>query len=143
MKQLPSFFFCGALFGTGLAISGMINPEKVVGFLDLSADWDPSLAFVMGGALLMAFPLFALTLKRDRPRCSDQFCLPTKTEIEPRLILGAALFGIGWGLAGIWWGLCLGLGLVAGALVLFVRARGPARHATAPVATHSSSSEAW
>ena len=101
MKPLLSVLFCGTLFGAGLAISGMINPEKVVGFLDLSANWDPSLAFVMGGALLIAAPLFHLTLKQGSPKLVESFSLPTRTQIDKRLVIGAALFGIGWGLAGI------------------------------------------
>lgn len=92
--------FAGALFGLGLAVSGMVDPQKVIGFLDVAGDWDPTLAFVMGGALLVAFPAFRLISKRSRPVLEDDFALPTKTEVDARLLGGAALFGIGWGLSG-------------------------------------------
>lgn len=90
----------GVLFGAGLAIGGMTQPEKVVGFLDLAGRWDPSLAFVMGGALLVSAPMFALARRRGRPLLEDRFYLPTRQDIDGRLVGGAVLFGIGWGLAG-------------------------------------------
>ena len=93
-------FFAGALFGLGLAISGMMNPAKVVGFLDVAGDWDPTLAFVMGGALLVTMPAFHLILGRPRPVLTDGFALPTKSTLDGRLLGGAALFGVGWGLSG-------------------------------------------
>ena len=92
--------FAGVLFGLGLAISGMMNPAKVVGFLDVAGGWDPTLAFVMGGALLVAIPAFRLILGRPRPILVDRFALPTKSALDGRLIGGAALFGVGWGLSG-------------------------------------------
>jgi len=92
--------FAGALFGLGLAISGMVNPQKVIGFLDVAGDWDLTLAFVMGGALLVAIPAFRLIFKRPRPVLADEFELPTKKDVDARLLAGAAVFGIGWGLAG-------------------------------------------
>lgn len=92
--------FSGTIFGLGLAVSGMMNPEKVIGFLDVAGDWDPTLAFVMGGALLVAVPAFRLTLKRGHPVLAKSFSLTTKTDLDARLVGGAALFGIGWGLAG-------------------------------------------
>jgi uncharacterized membrane protein YedE/YeeE len=92
--------FSGALFGLGLAVSGMINPAKVIGFLDLAGEWDPTLAFVMGGALLVAIPAFRLILGRPRPILAGDFALPTKSTLDARLLGGAALFGVGWGLSG-------------------------------------------
>ena len=93
---------CGMLFGLGLTLSGMVLPDKVLSFLDLFGDWDPSLALVMGGALLVFMPGYLLLVK---PRvCSvlgSPFHLPTKRQIDKRLIAGSALFGIGWGLVGI------------------------------------------
>lgn len=100
MLRMLVNMFTGALFGLGLAISGMVDPQKVIGFLDVAGDWDPTLASVMGGALLVAFPAFRLISKRSRPVLEDNFALPTKTEIDARLLGGAALFGVGWGLSG-------------------------------------------
>ncbi len=90
----------GTLFGLGLAISGMMNPAKVIGFLDVAGGWDPTLAFVMGGALLVTVPAFRLILGRPRPILADGFALPTKSALDGRLLGGAALFGVGWGLSG-------------------------------------------
>lgn len=90
----------GLLFGAGLALGGMTQPGKVVGFLDLAGSWDPSLAFVMGGALLVTVPMFALARRRTQPLFDNRFHLPTRKDIDTRLVTGAALFGIGWGLAG-------------------------------------------
>ncbi len=92
--------FAGALFGLGLAVSGMTNPAKVIGFLDFAGGWDPTLAFVMGGALLVTVPAFRLILNRPRPILADGFALPTKSALDVRLLGGAALFGVGWGLSG-------------------------------------------
>ena len=92
--------FAGMLFGLGLAVSGMMNPAKVVGFLDVAGEWDPTLAFVMGGALLVTVPAFRLILNRPRPILADGFALPTKSALDGRLLGGAALFGVGWGLSG-------------------------------------------
>lgn len=90
----------GLLFGTGLLISGMSDPMRVLGFLDLFGEWDPSLAFVMGGAVLVATPLYALAQRRDKPLLDACFVLPAAARVDSRLVLGSALFGIGWGLAG-------------------------------------------
>ncbi|HET7478440.1 MAG TPA: YeeE/YedE family protein [Rubrobacteraceae bacterium] len=95
-----SAMFCGLVFGLGLAISGMMNPAKVIGFLDVAGDWDPTLAFVMGGALLVAVPAFRFIPKRPRPVLEDDFSLPTKKTLDAPLLGGSALFGIGWGLVG-------------------------------------------
>lgn len=91
---------CGVVFGLGLAVSGMIDPAKVIGFLDFAGAWDPTLAFVMGGALLVTVPSFRLVLKRPRPVLADNFSLPTRSSLDGRLLGGAALFGVGWGLVG-------------------------------------------
>ena len=99
LKMLVNLF-AGTLFGLGLAISGMVDPAKVIGFLDVAGDWDPTLAFVMGGALLVTIPAFRLILKRPRPVLADKFELPTNKDVDARLLGGSALFGIGWGLAG-------------------------------------------
>jgi uncharacterized membrane protein YedE/YeeE len=90
----------GALFGAGLSVSQMINPQKVQAFLDLAGDWDPSLALTMAGALLVTAIGYRLVLKRPRPLLDDAFRLPARQLIDSRLLLGAALFGIGWGLGG-------------------------------------------
>jgi uncharacterized membrane protein YedE/YeeE len=92
--------FTGALFGLGLAVSGMMNPAKVIGFLDFAGGWDPTLAFVMGGALLVSIPAFRLILGRQRPVLAGGFELPTSSVLDARLLGGAALFGVGWGLSG-------------------------------------------
>lgn len=90
----------GLLFGAGLAASGMTNPEKVQGFLDLTGVWDPSLMFVMGGAVVVTLISFRFILKLSRPVFSEQFHMPSSASIDTRLIIGAALFGTGWGLVG-------------------------------------------
>jgi uncharacterized protein len=90
----------GLLFGLGLVLGGMSDPARVLGFLDPAGAWDPSLAFVMGGALLVTAVGYRLVLRRRKPWLADTFALPTARTIDVRLIGGAALFGIGWGLAG-------------------------------------------
>ena len=100
MNKLILSSISGILFGIGLGVSEMINPNKVLAFLDVAGDWDPSLAFVMAGALLITTIIFRLILKRDRPIFDHHFKLPTKQELDPHLIGGAALFGIGWGMSG-------------------------------------------
>jgi hypothetical protein len=90
----------GTLFGLGLSISEMINPARVIGFLDIAGRWDPTLMFVMGGALAVTLPAYTLILRRARPLLDGAFHLPAKRDIDRRLIIGAALFGIGWGLGG-------------------------------------------
>lgn len=94
-------FAAGAMFGFGLSLSGMVDPARVIGFLDVaSGHWDPSLAFVLGGALLVALPGMALQRRMTRPALDDRFHLPTTATIDPRLVAGSAVFGAGWGLAG-------------------------------------------
>ncbi|MBN9244995.1 MAG: YeeE/YedE family protein [Mesorhizobium sp.] len=90
----------GLLFGAGLVVSGMSDPTKVLNFLDLFGTWDPSLAFVMGGAVLVTFIGYRLVLWRDRPVAGGHFRLPTRKDIDARVIVGPAVFGIGWGLGG-------------------------------------------
>jgi uncharacterized membrane protein YedE/YeeE len=90
----------GLLFGAGLVISGMIGPGKVLAFLDVAGDWDPSLAFVMAAAIPVAALGFKLSRRRDGPVCGDRFSVPTRTPVDRKLILGAILFGAGWGLVG-------------------------------------------
>ena len=90
----------GALFGAGLTIAEMINPRKVLAFLDLAGDWDPSLALTMGGALLVTAVGYRLVLRRPRPVLDEIFRLPPTRAIDGRLVTGAALFGVGWGLGG-------------------------------------------
>ncbi len=90
----------GLVFGLGLAVSGMMNPAKVIGFLDVAGDWDPTLAFVMVGALRVADPAYRLVPKRGRPVLDEKFSLPEKKVIGAPLVGGSALFGVGWGLVG-------------------------------------------
>jgi len=90
----------GLLFGIGLTLSDMINPQRVLGFLDVAGSWDPTLAFVMGGALLVTFPAFHLVKKFGKPVCAAQFQIPTNKVIDTKLVTGSAMFGIGWGLVG-------------------------------------------
>lgn len=90
----------GALFGIGLTISGMIHPRKVQGFLDFTGSWDPSLLFVMAGAVGVTLVAFPWILRRDRPLLAPRFHVPVTREIDGPLILGAVLFGVGWGLSG-------------------------------------------
>jgi uncharacterized protein len=90
----------GFAFGVGLAVSEMVNPAKVLAFLDVAGRWDPSLAFVMIGALAVTFVGFRLTAQRSGPVFGERFEVPTARSIDPALLLGAAIFGIGWGLVG-------------------------------------------
>jgi hypothetical protein len=90
----------GLLFGAGLAISGMVNPAKVLNFLDLAGSFDPTLLFVLGGAVVTTFIGYKLVLRRAEPLFAERFRLPEKTDIDARLVGGAAIFGLGWGLSG-------------------------------------------
>jgi len=92
--------FTGLVFGTGIAISGMMNPDKVFNFFDVAGTWDPSLAFVMGGAVVITFIGYRLVWRRDAPLLGGRFQIPTSNAIDARLIGGSAIFGIGWGIAG-------------------------------------------
>lgn len=112
-------FGAGLLFALGLGLSGMTRPEKVVGFLDVTRAWDPSLACVMGGAVLVALVGFRLALARGAPRFDQRFHLPTQRAIDARLVAGAAIFGVGWGLSGYCPGPAL-MSLVTGAPAVLV-----------------------
>lgn len=121
--RLLSAFLIGVIFGTGIAISGMINPAKVLNFFDLAGTWDPSLAFVMAGALAVAVPGYRLVLARPAPAFETRFQLPDTRVIDRRLILGSATFGIGWGIAGFCPGGALpALGTGDPAVFLFIAA---------------------
>lgn len=100
LKSLVALM-AGMLFGAGLVVGGMTDPGKVIGFLDLAGKWDPSLAFVMGAALCVTLPVFQILKGRSRPVLESRFFLPTKTDLDPQLLVGSALFGIGWGIAGL------------------------------------------
>ncbi|HEX5064751.1 MAG TPA: DUF6691 family protein [Myxococcota bacterium] len=130
---------CGLVFGAGLAISGMTNPAKVQAFLDVFGAWDPTLAFVMGGALAVSAAGYQAARRRERAWLGDAFGIPTRRDLDGSLVGGAALFGVGWGLVG----LCPGPALAnlfrgSSQLALFVAAmlagmllyRGIARAAT-------------
>lgn len=108
---MPTFsaLLAGAVFGIGLIVSGMADPAKVLGFLDLFGNWDPSLAFVMGGAILVGVIAFALARRRTVSLLDLQMRMPTATQVDRRLVGGGLLFGIGWGIAGF----CPGPALVA------------------------------
>ncbi|MCO4856537.1 YeeE/YedE family protein [Herbaspirillum sp. WGmk3] len=113
----------GLLFGLGLIVSGMADPAKVLGFLDLAGKWDPSLALVMGGAIAIGLPAFTLARKRQRTLLGEPMQLPTARTLDRRLMLGSLLFGIGWGIAGICPGPALVLlGMASGKGLAFVLA---------------------
>jgi hypothetical protein len=102
-------FASGLVFGTGLLLSGMADPGKVIGFLDLAGAWDPSLAFVMGGAILVGLAAFGVAKRRAKSFLGGAMHLPAARDVDPRLIGGSVAFGIGWGLAGF----CPGPALVS------------------------------
>lgn len=101
MKSTLAALCSGLVFGLGLTISQMINPAKVLGFLDITGNWDPSLLLVMGGALITTLVGYRVVLRAPKPRFADRFRLPTPKDIDGRLVGGAALFGVGWGLVGL------------------------------------------
>jgi hypothetical protein len=98
--RLIVLYLIGLVFGIGISISGMANPAKVLNFFDVAGTWDPSLIFVMGGALVTTFIGYRFVLKRPAPLMEGTFHLPTKTDLDARLIGGSAVFGIGWGISG-------------------------------------------
>ena len=112
MRAVVVSLLSGTVFGAGLAVSGMTNPERVRGFLDLFGRWDPTLVFVMGGAVVVMALVWLFQRRMSRPFFADAFSLPTRKDVDGRLLGGAALFGIGWGVAG----LCPGPGFAALAL---------------------------
>ncbi len=109
MQHRISEFLVGLLFGVGLLLSGMTDPGKVLGFLDLAGAWDPSLALVMGGAIAVGFFAFAVAKKRTQSFLGSALRLPSAQQIDKRLLVGGLLFGAGWGLAGF----CPGPALVS------------------------------
>jgi uncharacterized membrane protein YedE/YeeE len=109
----------GVLFGAGLALSGMINPARVLGFLDVAGKWDPTLAFVLMAALVPSSLAYLVVRRMRRPVMAEEFCIPQNRTIETRLLAGAGMFGIGWGLVGLCPGPALA-GLVFGAWQIWV-----------------------
>ncbi len=101
MKQVFAALASGLVFGAGLALAGMTNPAKVLAFLDIAGAWDPTLALVMGSALAVNAAAYALTRRRAKPLLAETFALPTRSDLDARLLGGAALFGIGWALVGL------------------------------------------
>jgi uncharacterized membrane protein YedE/YeeE len=122
MKPLVALA-CGTLFGAGLTLAGMTDPARVIGFLDVLGDWDPALAVVMAGALAVSLPAFQWARRHPQPLLDVRFFLPERTRIDADLVLGSALFGVGWGIAGICPGPALA-GLASGLpqLLMFVAA---------------------
>ncbi|HRI09278.1 MAG TPA: hypothetical protein PKW35_15760 [Nannocystaceae bacterium] len=100
MRHALVAFLTGILFAVGLAVSGMTRPDKVRGFLDITGDWDPSLTLVMGGAVFVFFFAFRMITRRPAPLLGGKFGIPSRRDLDPALLGGAALFGIGWGLGG-------------------------------------------
>lgn len=152
MSKLLISFASGLVFAVGLGLAGMVQPEKVLGFLDFTGTWDPTLAVVMGAALAVDLVLFPVLLKRKRPLFDANWHLPVQTLIDRRLVGGAVLFGAGWGLSGVCPGpalmamttldtepLVFGVAMLGGmAIFHVVAAFGPAKQlapATPPVAT--------
>ncbi len=122
----------GLLFGLGLLLSGMANPTKVVGFLDLAGNWDPSLALVMAGAIGAALPAFTMARKRSTAWAGCALALPSATQIDAPLVLGSLTFGVGWGLAGYCPGpalVSLGTGSVPAVVFVLAMIAGMAIHA--------------
>ena len=123
MKRLATAFVSGCVFALGLGISGMTQPSKVVGFLDFFGHWDPSLALVMIGAIAVYFVAWRLIVRRAAPLFSPRFVLPGRTAIDRPLLVGAAIFGAGWGLGGFCPGPALAsLASGSGTVILFVLA---------------------
>ncbi|TPE51400.1 DUF6691 family protein [Amaricoccus solimangrovi] len=121
--KLVATYLIGLVFGLGIALSGMINPAKVLNFFDIAGTWDPSLAFVMGGALIVTAIGYRLAFRRGRPVLDRTFHLPKASAIDARLVGGSMIFGLGWGIAGFCPGGALpALGTGRGEVLLFVAA---------------------
>jgi hypothetical protein len=119
--QTLAALVCGLIFGWGLLISGMVEPTKVIGFLDIFGAWDPSLAVVMAGAIAVSGVGFRLVATRQRPLLAPQTSWPTRTDVDPPLVIGAVLFGVGWGLVGLCPGPALeNLATLSPRVILFV-----------------------
>ncbi|AXI41411.1 DUF6691 family protein [Sulfitobacter sp. SK011] len=122
MRNLLTFFI-GSIFGTGIAMSGMANPAKVINFFDVAGTWDPSLAFVMGGAVIVTFIGYRLVFCRSAPVYEPTFDVPTNRQLDARLLIGSGVFGVGWGIAGFCPGGALpALGTLDTRVVIFVAA---------------------
>lgn len=144
MRRTLAAFLAGSLFGVGLTVSRMIDPAKVLGFLDLAGDWDPSLALVMAGALAVMAIAYRIRAGRSAPFFADVFQIPTRRDIDARLAIGALIFGTGWGLVGFCPGPAIsGIALGRYEVMVFVLAMlagmaaqryGPWRMSPAPVA---------
>lgn len=123
MRAIVAAFVSGTLFGLGLTVSRMIDPSKVLGFLDVAGNWDASLALVMAGALLVMAPAYRIARVRGRPVAAETFHIPQRRDIDAKLMLGAVVFGVGWGLVGLCPGPAVsGLGLGRYELLVFVLA---------------------
>ena len=109
MKRDVAAFVSGIVFGAGLLVAGMTKPSKVIGFLDVAGAWDPSLAFVMIGGIAVHLALYKWIVRRPSPLAEAEFKLPTRREIDTKLVLGSAIFGVGWGLGGF----CPGPGITS------------------------------
>lgn len=122
MKRNLASFAAGALFGVGLLVSGMTKPTKVIGFLDVAGSWDPSLAFVMVGGIAVHLALYTWIVRRPAPLVEAAFHVPTRRDIDTKLVLGAAIFGVGWGLGGFCPGPAITSAVRGGAALAFVGA---------------------
>jgi uncharacterized membrane protein YedE/YeeE len=121
--RIVIIYLIGLIFGVGISVSGMANPAKVLNFFDVAGSWDPSLAFVMGGALIVTFVGYRFVLRRPAPMLAQKFQLPTRRDLDLPLLGGSALFGVGWGIAGFCPGGALpALGTGRSEVVIFVAA---------------------
>lgn len=121
MSRVLFALIIGMIFGSGIAISGMANPAKIMNFFDIAGTWDPSLAFVMGGALIVTAIGYKIVLKRSAPVFDRMFYLPTRRDLDKPLLIGSAIFGIGWGITGFCPGGAIpALGLGHGDAFIFV-----------------------
>lgn len=121
--KLPIAYLVGLIFGLGISMSGMANPAKVINFFDLAGHWDPSLAFVMGGGVVVTFFGYRWALSKTKPLFESKFSMPTRTDIDKKLVVGSLIFGTGWGIAGFCPGGALpALGTGHPTVILFVAA---------------------